>query len=192
MELEVSYSLDNGEQFWNELTNLFAAPCGSHAEIDNVLRSYLALTTKYKDVFLPSIDDIGTCAERLLASQLFVVHADYVRRQIVHCLLQEDSPDVLLVIVSLLLHDGRYNEGTFELMSAEGAFVRLLELIQSVGSEDGGDGAGLHRLLMDLMYEMSRIQRLRIEDLGELATVWLPTYTSNTVTGISVLIRRGR
>lgn len=168
MEPEVSCSLDNEKQFWGELDDLLVAQCDSHAAIDNVLRSYLALTTKYKDTFLPSVDDIGQCADRLLASQLFVGHADYVRRQIVYCLLQEDAPDVLLVIVSLLLRDGRHNEGTFELMSAESAFVRLLELILSVGQQDGGDGAGLHRLLMDLMYEMSRIQRLRIEDLGEL------------------------
>jgi hypothetical protein len=50
-------------------------------------------------------------------------------------------------------------------MNEEGAFPRLLELVHSVGAQDD-DVAGLHRLLMDLLYEMSRIQRIKIEDLG--------------------------
>ena len=41
-----------------------------------------------------------------------------------------------------------------------------MELLQTQRRE-GGDWAGLHRLFMDLLYEMSRIQRVRIEDLGE-------------------------
>ena len=52
----------------------------------------------------------------------------------------------------------------------KGRFVRLLELIQSLrGNDHSGSGveASLHRLLMDLLYEMSRIQRVKIEDLGE-------------------------
>lgn len=53
------------------------------------------------------------------------------------------------------------------MMNKEGSFPRLLELIQSQKSDDRNDGAGLHRLLMELLYEMSRIQRVKIEDLGE-------------------------
>lgn len=52
------------------------------------------------------------------------------------------------------------------MMNEEGSFPRLLELVQSQ-KPDGDGGAGLHRLLMDLLYEMSRIQRVKIEDLGE-------------------------
>lgn len=85
----------------------------------------------------------------------------------------------LHLIVSFLLCDGRHHDATFHAMSDEGAFPRLLELIQYHGdfigwndSENeykqaqGPDDPGLHRLLMDLLYEMSRIQRLKIEDLG--------------------------
>jgi hypothetical protein len=49
------------------------------------------------------------------------------------------------------------------MMNEEGAFARLLELI--LGRTD--DDAGLHRMLLELLYEMSRIQRLRMEDLSE-------------------------
>ena len=59
-------------------------------------------------------------------------------------------------------------------MNDEGAFPRLLELLQkrkndrhghSGNDEDDDGGAGLHRMLMDLLYEMSRVQRVKIGDL---------------------------
>ena len=76
---------------------------------------------------------------------------------------QEDSPDTLHLIIAFLLFDGRQHDITFEMMNEEGGFPRLLELI--LGEKD--DDAGLHRMLLELLYEMSRIQRLRIEDLSQ-------------------------
>lgn len=56
------------------------------------------------------------------------------------------------------------------MMNEEGAFPRLLELLHAharpLHMEDDST-AGLHRLLMDLLYELSRIQKIRIEDLSE-------------------------
>lgn len=49
------------------------------------------------------------------------------------------------------------------MMNEEGAFPRLLELIQ--GMKDGD--MGLHRMLLELLYEMSRIQRIRTGDLSK-------------------------
>lgn len=72
------------------------------------------------------------------------------------------------MIASFLLFDGRQNEVTLQMMNEEGAFARLLELIQAMRKEELVGEAGFHRLLMDLLYEMSRIQRVKIEDLGML------------------------
>lgn len=47
-------------------------------------------------------------------------------------------------------------------MTEEGSFPRLVELIRQ-GTDDE---LGLHRVLVELMYEMSRIQELAIEELG--------------------------
>ena len=47
-------------------------------------------------------------------------------------------------------------------MNDIGVFSRLLELIES-GKEDE---SGLHKVMLELVYEMSRIQRLRLEELG--------------------------
>ena len=75
---------------------------------------------------------------------------------------QEDSPNVLHLITTILLFDGHGHEKTFELMNQEGAFTRLVELIRSQRDDDGL----LHRRLLELLYEMSRIQRLQAKDLG--------------------------
>lgn len=98
------------------------------------------------------------------------------------------------------------------MMSEEGSFPRLMELIQRLAREgqvqvqvqdqgqeqdqeqdqeqaqaqsqgahsskvedDDDDGQNLQRGLMDLLYEMARIQRLRIEDLSELVPVYIFT-----------------
>jgi hypothetical protein len=89
-----------------------------------------------------------------------------VRRQIIYGLLQEDDPNVLHFLASFILFDGRQHEVVLQMLNEEGAFARLLELILAIRSADMDGDAGLHRLLMDLLYEMSRIQRVKIEDLG--------------------------
>lgn len=71
--------------------------------------------------------------------------------------------DTLHLIVAFLLFDGRQNEATFGMMNGEGVFPRLVELIH-LRKEDN---LGLHRMLLELLYEMSRIQRLRTEDLSK-------------------------
>lgn len=70
------------------------------------------------------------------------------------------------MIASFLLFDGRQHEVALQMMNEEGVFARLLEMIQALRKDEMDGGAGLHRLFMDLLYEMSRIQRIKIEDLG--------------------------
>jgi len=67
----------------------------------------------------------------------------------------------LHLIAAILLYDGRQHEETLHMMQIEGTFPRLVELIAEWGTKD----EQLHRLLLDLLYEMSRIQRLTWEDL---------------------------
>ena len=70
--------------------------------------------------------------------------------------------DTLYLIVAFLLYDGRKNDRTFEMMNEGGNFPKLVELIKDNGHND----TDFHRLLMELLYEMSRMQRLRFEDLS--------------------------
>jgi hypothetical protein len=162
-EFEVHYSLEDEAQFWAELEDIISAQCPSHQLIDNALRSYLHFTTTYKNEYLPSEYEVARCIQKLLQSKLFDENKDYVRIQIVYSLLQEDEPAALQIIASFLIFDGRDNETTFEMMNNEGCFPRLLELIKKGNAQE----PRLHRLLLELLYEMSRMQRLSVEDLGQ-------------------------
>ena len=146
-----------------ELNECVSTECDSTYEtIDNALRTWLDVTSKFRDRDSDSQDDVLVCAHLLLESPLFKQNNDYVRTQIIHSLLQEDEAASLHAIASLLFHDGRLDESTFPRMISEDCFPRLLELIKS-GQDD--DDPRLHRLLLQLMYEMSRVERLKLEDL---------------------------
>lgn len=138
-----------------------SARCDSHEVIDNSLRSWLYLVSTCRDEFLHSEDDVASCSQMLLDSEIYCANKDYVQTQIIYSLLQEDDPSSLNVIANFLLLDGRSDEETFRHMIEEGCFPKLVELIN--GRRD--DDRRLHRLLLELMYEMARIERLRVADL---------------------------
>jgi hypothetical protein len=143
------------------LTRILSAPCATPEELDEALRSWLDLVSTARDEYLDSEDDVARCSQMLLESELFCKNNDYVRTQLIYSLLQEDEFAKLHVYANFLLLDGRTAESTFRVMISEGCFIRLLDLIKGCGGQD----ARLHRLLLQLMYEMSRIEHLRPEDL---------------------------
>ncbi|ROT42717.1 hypothetical protein SODALDRAFT_354892 [Sodiomyces alkalinus F11] len=160
-DYDVYQSLETEQQFFEELDDVVATQYQSHDLIDETLRSWLYIASMFRDKFCHAEDDIAICAQKLLSSKLFAENKDYVRTQMIHSVLQEDEPSALHVISCFLLLDGRKDESTFARMVEEGCFPRLLDLLHGRKERDGR----LHRLLLELMYEMSRIERLRMEDL---------------------------
>ncbi|KAI0157064.1 hypothetical protein GGR52DRAFT_565074 [Hypoxylon sp. FL1284] len=161
--MDSNVPIENVEQLWTELDRVVSTQCHAeaHETIDDALRSWLYLASLCRDEFSQSQDDVLSCSQSLLEGCLFRTDPEYVRTQIIYSLLQEDEAGPLYVIASFLLLDGRVEEATFKRMIDEGCFHRLLELINEREESD----PGLHRLLLDLMYEMSRIEQLRLEDL---------------------------
>jgi hypothetical protein len=142
---------------------ILSSDCATPDQLDEALRSWLESTSKARNDHLESEDDLARCSQLLLESQIFCRNNDYVRTQLIYSLLQEQEDEFakLHVYTNFLLLDGRTEEATFRAMITEGCFGRLLELIKGCGDKD----ARLHRLLLQLLYEMSRIERLRPEDL---------------------------
>ncbi|SMQ55007.1 unnamed protein product [Zymoseptoria tritici ST99CH_1A5] len=161
MDDELSYTVENEQQFWAELDDIVAAPHETHELIDNALRLFLGFTTTFKQEYLQSEYDIARCCYKLLDAELCKKNQDYVRRQMLYCLLQEDDADTLHLTAAVLLFDGRANEAAFEMMQREAAFPRLVELVKAKRDDD----IGLHRLLLELLFEMSRIQTLSRDEL---------------------------
>ncbi|KFA72386.1 hypothetical protein S40288_05580 [Stachybotrys chartarum IBT 40288] len=157
---EPSTSPENEESFWQQLEACISLQCDTHEAIDDALRSWLDVATKFRDL-LETQDEIAVCARVLIECSFYRENKEYARTQIIHSLLQEDDTSSLHAIASLLLFDGLDDESIFPRMVAESCFPRLLELIK--GRRD--DDPRLQRLLLQLMYEMSRIERLQIEDL---------------------------
>jgi len=143
------------------LNDTVAVSCENHEALDDALRSWLYLVSTGRDKYLSTEDEIASCSQKLRESNIFFANQDYVRTQIIYSLLQEDELGPLHAIANFLLLDGRSDEETFKRMVGEGCFGRLLELIKGCGDRD----RRLHRLLLELMFEMSRIERLRPEDL---------------------------
>lgn len=113
------------------------------------------------DEYIHTDYDWAKCAFKLLESSLFLKHRSYVRRRMIGRLRKESSNPKLRLIANILLFDGRQNQKTFELMQEEGLFPRLMVMVLGKRDED----RILWGVVLDLLYEMSRIQRLRREDL---------------------------
>lgn len=79
---------------------------------------------------------------------------------------QEEDNSTLHIVAAFLLWDGRHSkqDEIFEMMHAEGTFSRLIELVQADGIQDDRP---LHQMLLELLYESSRVQRLTWEDFGK-------------------------
>ena len=132
-----------------------------HEAIDDCLRTWLDLTVQLREQSNDPQEEVATSAQILLEGPVYQSNKEYVRKQIIHSLLQEDETAPLHAIASLILLDGHHDDSIFSRMVTEACFSRLLELING----RRGDDPLLHRLLLHLMYEMSRIERLRLEDL---------------------------
>ncbi|RMZ87570.1 hypothetical protein DV736_g5208, partial [Chaetothyriales sp. CBS 134916] len=145
-----------------ELDCLLSQEYPTHSDIDDGLRSYLSLIAHSRGNVIQTEYELGRCAYKLASSSLFGLHADYIRHQFVYSLLQEDDAGTLLGTTSFLLADARTTERTFEVLNEAGAFTRLVDLIGSLKDEDE---EGLHHLLMELLYEMARIQKISLDDL---------------------------
>ncbi|EME40230.1 hypothetical protein DOTSEDRAFT_74886 [Dothistroma septosporum NZE10] len=166
---DFEWTVENEQEFWEELDDIVDSPHETNELIDDALRNYLAFVTKFRQEYLQSEYDIARCCYKLLDSELFKEKQDYVRRQILYCLLQEEDVDTLHLVAAVLLFDGRGNEAAYEMMQQEGAFPRLVELIRARRDDD----VGLHRLLLELLFEMSRIQKLSRADLTVVDDVFI-------------------
>ncbi|KAL1587208.1 hypothetical protein WHR41_04278 [Cladosporium halotolerans] len=158
---EASRALESEQAFWDELDTIVTPEFETSEDIDDVLRAFLELATNHKDEYLLSEYDFARYVYKLLDSKLFATNREYVRRQILYCLLQDDDVDTLHLAAAIFLFDGRGNESAFEMMQDEGAFARLVELI----SDRRDDAVGLYRMLLELLFEMARIQKLTREDM---------------------------
>ncbi|PSK46082.1 hypothetical protein B9Z65_5050 [Elsinoe australis] len=162
MEAEEDDHFDNPEQFSKRIYDIVNSPCGTHEEIDDSLRLFInAVSSFHRDHAELVEDHVEQGCFELLTADLFKTNRDYVRRQFIYSLMQEDEYPVLQIMTTFLIFDGKHEEETFVMMQNEGLFPRLVELIKSGKYDD----TRVHRLLLELLCEMTRIQLLARDDL---------------------------
>ncbi|EWC45511.1 hypothetical protein DRE_05369 [Drechslerella stenobrocha 248] len=151
------------QQFWDELDSILNIACPTQHQVDTQLRTYLQLISQYSEEYLQSEYDIVKCGIRLLESKVFNEHQSYARRRLVGRFPKEPADSARLhVITAALLYDGLEHSKTFELMMDQNAFERLILLIWKDAPKLN---FGFHKLLLEVTYEMCRIQKLRLQDL---------------------------
>jgi hypothetical protein len=189
----------NERQFWNQLDKtLVGAKYDSLEAIDDVLRAWLLMVAGLHRNSPERDEDIAACTHELLTSPIFIgrhgqnddrdhhlsdsARRAYIRTQMICSLLEEDDLARLHAIACFLLLDGRgADEATFPRMVSASCFPRLVKLIgggsstTSNGNLCQGHDPGLHRLLLQLMYEMAGMERLRIEDLLQVEDWFIQT-----------------
>ena len=164
MERETHHEVEvqTTDEFWDKIEVILSKECVTHDGIDDVLRSYLSLLNEHHLEYITTEDHLGHCAYLLYASDLFAQHSAYIRQQLIYCLLQEEDVHTLRIAVIFLLADARENEHIFELLHKEGIFPRLVDLIAHPKENE----ESLHRSLMELFYELSRVQTIGNDDLS--------------------------
>ena len=144
------------------LDEIVKVPCQKQGAVDSSLKSYLSLTAQFAPQYLTTEYDWVNCAFMLLRSPLFEEHKSHVRRRMCGRLRREQSTPRLQLVATVLLYDGRQDQKVFQQMQVEGLFVRLVELLRE---RKEGDPL-MWWTCLELLYEMSRIQMVRSEDLG--------------------------
>ncbi|KAF4551568.1 Dip1-like protein [Elsinoe fawcettii] len=162
MEAEEEDHFDGPDDFRKRIHDIVSSPCDSHEAIDDSLRQFIeAVSSFHRDH--PDLvgDNVEHGCYELLTADLFTANRDYVRRQFIYSLMQEDEYPILQIMTTFLIYDGKHDEETFVMMQNEGLFPRLIELIKSGRYED----TLVHKLLLELLCEMTRIQVLSRDDL---------------------------
>uniref|UniRef100_A0A060T7L9 ARAD1D00506p n=1 Tax=Blastobotrys adeninivorans TaxID=409370 RepID=A0A060T7L9_BLAAD len=159
----LSYQLEDADQFWDELNDISSWECRSNWTISQALRAYLRLAAMYMDQYLVSDEDLTKCIHELILSNVFARNRAYARRILISILTLEDELDIATktLIGAVLLMDGRRHTSTLEMLEEEEASQKVIDTLW----DDRHSSPRLHRLFLELLYEMCRVQKLRLSDL---------------------------
>ncbi|KAI6245132.1 hypothetical protein HI914_06518 [Erysiphe necator] len=161
----LEYTLENQEQFWAEIEDILSAKDSSPRSINNVLRTFIYFVQKLGSEYLTTQENYDQCLDKVLECKLFSTNMDKVRLLVMDCLMRDENPISLQILVKFLLQDGRRNDATFNVMKLKGCFPRLVKLINSDQKKD----KALLSLLLNLLYEMSWCQQLSTDDLRQVS-----------------------
>lgn len=161
----LSYQLDTEQQFWEELDDLSSKDYHSTSTIERILAAYIRFAVSYMDSYLAKDEDLTRCAQALIRSSVFSKNRAYVRRTLISQLVLEE-PDLRtkILIGAVLLLDGRLHQSTLEMMHEEKATGPIISILW----KDRYTNIRLHRIYLELLYDLCRVQRLGTTELCQI------------------------
>lgn len=153
--------------FWTKLLDIVSVKTHSYPVVESALKDYLLFATKHLSDFLVSDNDLFRAGYKLTTSPIFTLHKAFTRRKLIAMLTLADEYSDLAAVVSLiLLIDSDSHPATLEMMQEENACHALTRLLLTFTKTSA---LRLRRVLLELMFEMCKIQRISISDLENIS-----------------------
>jgi hypothetical protein len=153
----LSYQLETEQQFWEELEDISSKDYHSTSTVERTLSAYVRFAGTYMETFLSTDEDLTRCAQALIRSSVFSKNRAYVRRTLISSLVLEELDLATKVLIgAVLLLDGRLHQSTLEMMHEEKATGAVISILW----KDRHSNIRLHRIYLELLYELCRVQKL--------------------------------
>lgn len=165
--------------FWTKLFDIVSVKTHSYPVVESALKDYLLFATKHLSDFLVSDNDLFRAGYKLTTSPIFVHHKAFTRRKLIAMLtLAEEYTDLAAVVSLILLIDSENHPATLEMMQEENACHALTRLLLTFQKTSA---LRLRRVLLELMFEMCKIQRISASDLENISDKFIDSLLRTVV-----------
>ncbi|KAG5357860.1 Protein LDB17 [Yarrowia sp. B02] len=165
--------------FWTKLLDIVSVKTHSYPVVESALKDYLLFATKHLSDFLVSDNDLFRAGYKLTMSPIFTLHKAFTRRKLIAMLtLAEEYTDLAAVVSLILLIDSDSHPATLEMMQEENACHALTRLLLTFQKTSA---LRLRRVLLELMFEMCKIQRISASDLENISDKFIDSLLRTVV-----------
>lgn len=165
--------------FWTKLLDIVSVKTHSYPVVESALKDYLLFATKHLSDFLVSDNDLFRAGYKLTMSPIFTLHKAFTRRKLIAMLtLAEEYSDLAAVVSLILLIDSDSHPATLEMMQEENACHALTRLLLTFQKTSA---LRLRRVLLELMFEMCKIQRISASDLENISDKFIDSLLRTVV-----------
>ncbi|KAG0703554.1 hypothetical protein DFH29DRAFT_916023 [Suillus ampliporus] len=191
----IVYLIENAQQFWSELDDVLRVPSDGSATLsmlDTALRRFVSLCASYHEQFLQSPMQLEHACSLLLDSELFAFHSERMCELAIQDVESKTDPHSQLILYNILLFHGRRQSNFIRSHKHWQPLIPLLmdhvlveintdteDVYLGAPSISSGSGsrssivvghipieAKLKSLGVRLLYEVCRVQKMSLQDLG--------------------------
>lgn len=187
--LGIVYLIETAQQFWSELEDILKLPSDNAPTLsllDSTLRRFISLCATYHEQYLQSPLQLEHACNLLIESELFQFHSERMCEIIAEDARNTTDPHSLFISYHVLYHHGHRRSEYFRLHKRWQPLIPLLMDHILVGIDPDIDDtyvgtagvrdsmavtvpvpieAKLRSLGVKLLYEVSRVQKLSVQDL---------------------------